>query len=188
MTRVYVLIDPRTNEIRYVGKTSKSLGYRLGNHMKSYERNHRGNWISELRRLDLEPRIELVQEVPDDFWQEAERYWISYYRAIGCDLTNATDGGEGSSGGTHVVTVTMREAVANANRKRVHSIATRAKLSAASQRRTWTLEQRAAVSARQLGRPKSDAHREGMRRSHAETQRATRAARDTSGRFARATA
>ena len=80
MTAIYVLIDPRTEEIRYVGKTSRQLELRL--------RGHR-------RVFDWNPRIELVQEVPDDFWQEAERYWITYFRAIGCPLANVNSGGGG---------------------------------------------------------------------------------------------
>lgn len=97
MTSVYVLIDPRTDEVRYVGKTSKPLRVRLAGHMHDRGKYHRAYWVQQLVRQGYEPRIELVQEVHDDHWREAERYWIAYFRTIGCDLTNATAGGEGGA-------------------------------------------------------------------------------------------
>jgi len=99
MVKIYALIDPRDNEIRYVGKTKNRLTTRLGQHIEDVvykqERNWRTHWIAELLRLGYRPRIELIQEVPDEFWRQAEPYWISYYRAIGCRLTNGTEGGDG---------------------------------------------------------------------------------------------
>jgi hypothetical protein len=98
MTAIYVLIDPRDGSIRYVGKTSRLLEVRLSVHMgppppKSDGRRDR--WVRKLRRLGMRASIEPVQFVPDDFADEAERYWIAYFRNIGCDLVNGTDGGTG---------------------------------------------------------------------------------------------
>lgn len=45
-TSIYVLKDPSTDEIRYVGKTSKSLNRRLQQHIyesNSEQRNRRKN-------------------------------------------------------------------------------------------------------------------------------------------------
>lgn len=51
-TLIYVLKDPDTNEIRYVGKTIKPLDSRLANHIyhakKPKHRNKRLNWIRSL--------------------------------------------------------------------------------------------------------------------------------------------
>ena len=124
MTQIYVLIDPRTEEIRYVGKTVKSLKARVADHR---------------RRFDWNPRIELVQEVLDDFWQEAERYWIAYYRSIGCDLVNVAKGGAGGGMiGRH------------------HSFETRARVSAKLTGRVFTSEHRANISVGARARPLVD--------------------------------
>ena len=96
--KIYVLIDPRDHVIRYVGKTQRSLIVRLQHHccISQTSNCRRANWIAKLLRLGYSPRIQLVQEVNANNWQEAERYWIRYYRSVGCDLVNATDGGDGT--------------------------------------------------------------------------------------------
>lgn len=99
MVFIYILIDPQTNEIRYVGKTKHPLAQRLSEHcshaMTSKKRNKRLNWIRSVLRKGYVPIMELVQEVPESIWGQAEKYWVAYYGAIGCDLTNGTEGGEG---------------------------------------------------------------------------------------------
>lgn len=94
MIKIYVLIDPITNEIRYVGKTKYSLHSRLCKHLLSKERNHRANWIKGLQTRNLKPLIELLEEVEDQNWQFWEKYWISQFKTWGFNLVNLTEGGE----------------------------------------------------------------------------------------------
>jgi len=97
---VYGLTDPRTNELRYVGKTDKGLEVRLQQHLQpAYLRpnTHKNAWIKLLKREALRPDIFVIEETQDP---EAEQFWISYYKSIGCDLTNGTVGGEGWKVGT----------------------------------------------------------------------------------------
>jgi hypothetical protein len=99
-TSIYVLKDPRNNEIRYVGKTVKKLSDRLCSHIcvakKREVINHRTNWIYSLLSQGLEPIMELIETVPvNEGWQERERYWIKHYRELGYNLVNVTDGGGG---------------------------------------------------------------------------------------------
>ncbi len=56
---IYVLIDPRTNEIRYVGKTSQPLSGRLSSHRFDAKNStsHRARWIAKLIRLGYNPLI-----------------------------------------------------------------------------------------------------------------------------------
>lgn len=64
--------------------------------MKDKGDNYRIHWLNQLKSLNLKPEIFVIEEVSEENWQEAERFWIAYFRYIGADLTNSTDGGEGS--------------------------------------------------------------------------------------------
>lgn len=101
-TLIYVLRDPRNGAVRYVGKTVQKLSKRLKAHIarSPKKQTHRDCWIASLAALGLAPRIEQVAEAGDD-WAEAERAWISHFRGQGCDLTNQSDGGEGTPGVVH---------------------------------------------------------------------------------------
>lgn len=52
--RLYVLRDPRTNEIRYVGVTVLTLRTRLAQHWcgKANDKTHRANWLRG-KQLDV---------------------------------------------------------------------------------------------------------------------------------------
>lgn len=98
---VYALIDPQNDFVRYVGKTTNSrLGKRFYEHCSQLKsRNHRTNWIRKLLRLGHKPKIETLEEYPT--WIEAknaEIFYISYFKYLGFDLVNETEGGEGCLG------------------------------------------------------------------------------------------
>jgi hypothetical protein len=92
---IYALCDPETHAVRYVGFTSKTLEERLRGHLKERKTCHRKNWIKSVVARGLKPEISVIEEFFDANWQERERYWIAYYRSIGSDLVNGTDGGDG---------------------------------------------------------------------------------------------
>lgn len=95
--KIYALIDVRTNDIKYIGKTIQSLNKRLSSHysIKDDDLTHRANWIRELKKVNLKPIIKLIEIVTDDNWEEREIYWIEYYSKI-FKLTNTDKGGRGS--------------------------------------------------------------------------------------------
>ena len=103
MHLVYGLIDPRTGELRYVGKSCSGLA-RPRQHLcpKQSPVTHRGSWITGLLRDGMKPEIEII-EVHDSASSlaDAERFWIAYFRFVGCRLTNHTDGGDGVVGHLH---------------------------------------------------------------------------------------
>lgn len=92
---IYALIDPLTDEIRYVGK-SNDYHQRLRHHIHNAPKlvNHRDAWINGLLKTGHRPETYVLEEVGAN-WQEAERFWIAYLKLIGCRLTNHADGGEG---------------------------------------------------------------------------------------------
>jgi hypothetical protein len=98
---IYVLKHPDTQEVRYVGKTVRSLSRRLGNHIANAKGNkhnkHLSNWILGILAKNKRPIIELIEECSSTNWQEREQYWITQYD----NLINLTEGGDGCVGLIH---------------------------------------------------------------------------------------
>lgn len=100
---VYALLDPRTNEIRYIGRTN-NIKNRFAAHInraknlkKALNNNneHLYNWINILLDLDLKPIIKILEsDIIEDNINEKEIYWIKYYRNK-TNLVNQNDGGKG---------------------------------------------------------------------------------------------
>ena len=92
---IYTLIDPRDNQVRYVGKTN-NLKQRLSSHIyraKSGVNSPIHCWIRKLLDLNLKPSISIQEICNKDNWEEKERYWIEYYRGKYENITNISDGG-----------------------------------------------------------------------------------------------
>lgn len=93
---IYKLVDPTTEEVRYIGKTNnKNLKIRFNGHMYQANKNNKLKlycWIRKLKASGLEPKIELLETANSNNWEDRERYWISYFRDTG-NLTNISDGG-----------------------------------------------------------------------------------------------
>ena len=96
-TKIYVLCDPDTGEIRYVGKTTMLLCQRLAGHMQCNPKTHSGRWIKTLSNCGKRPTIRLLEDALDD-WPERERHWIQHYQLAGARLTNISPGGDGHNG------------------------------------------------------------------------------------------
>lgn len=99
-TNIYVLIDPITNMIRYVGKAN-NVTQRYTAHLNRARKHqvHKKNWIEQLKKLGLKPIIEVIDEVPINEWIFWETYWISQMKTWGFDLINYTNGGDGCTFG-----------------------------------------------------------------------------------------
>lgn len=96
---IYVLYDPRTDEIRYVGKSVNPKA-RLRAHITAARNgaydHHTSRWICKLLAEGVEPELAIVDEVSEgDDWREIERLWITRFETEGGRLTNSTAGGEG---------------------------------------------------------------------------------------------
>lgn len=95
---IYGLIDPNTKEIRYVGKTINPSN-RAQQHLKFrkyYAHTYKARWVDSLRRIGLQPKFVILEEVDLADAILREQYWIDYYRSIiGKRLTNSASGGQG---------------------------------------------------------------------------------------------
>lgn len=160
-TFIYVLKDPRTEEIRYVGKADKPEN-RLQHHIKgSTPRTHKECWLFSLRQSGLRPVLEVLDEVPTTQWKFWEREYIRVFRALGFRLTNLSDGGDGQEGYHH--TEETKKKISDKNRGRKDSIETKKRKSAASKRRD---KSHLIGNTHMLGHRHSDKTRKQMSLSH----------------------
>lgn len=96
MIYIYTLSDPRTGEIRYVGKTSCKLRKRLIGHLsEARNRNmtHKNHWVLSLMKEGLEPIIEIIDEYEYDDWEWLEIMWLDLLKSWGFNMTNSAEAG-----------------------------------------------------------------------------------------------
>lgn len=98
-TYIYVLEDPDTHEVRYVGKTVAKLEYRLGQHLYDSfrEKTYKSNWIKKVLKNGKLPIIKLIETTTWDNSSYLEEYWIWYFKQH-FNITNLSSGGEGALG------------------------------------------------------------------------------------------
>lgn len=106
-TKIYVLIDPNTIKVRYIGITCQSLSDRLGNHIhdaryRESDNYHKSRWIQSLLSKDQRPIIKQIKLCSTR--EEAERVeseMIMKYKDKH-NLVNISEGnGEFTSKGQH---------------------------------------------------------------------------------------
>jgi hypothetical protein len=85
---IYLLIDPRDGEIRYVGG-SKSPKTRYQVHVTESVNTPKFRWVQELRARRMKPIMEILIEYQDEKEMvEDEIAWVRRLRAAGCPLFN----------------------------------------------------------------------------------------------------
>lgn len=110
---IYMLSDPDTGDVRYVGKT-KDREARLKVHAAGgKEQNYRGNLLRSFRVQGIKPYLTTLDEVPENEWPMWEAAYIQFFREQGCNLVNTTSGGEGVE-----QTPEIRAKIGNGNRGR----------------------------------------------------------------------
>ena len=178
---VYALVDPRTLMVRYIGRTTQGQA-RFKQHEYSNNNTYVCRWIKSLRGAGLMFIPVVLEECTSrESLMSSESWWVAYGKLSGWELTNLTNGGDGSWG--YRVTAETREKLRQlhlnkpksaehienmrrakstpeaieANRRlhtgRKRSAETRARIGAASRRRVATPEARANMSAAGKRRP-----------------------------------
>lgn len=170
---IYVLRDPISWDVRYVGKTSKPEA-RFRQHATQTHRSkhYNGYWLKSLRDKGLAPLFEVIDSGIGGGHQAAERAWISEYRKRGARLTNTGAGGLGfcdspetraKISATKTGVAPSPESVAKraqANRGKRRSSEFCAKLSERNTGKPKSTETRARISAAKLGHKQSAETRE----------------------------
>ncbi len=181
VTFIYVLKDPVTGEVRYVGKADKP-SKRFVQHLQLHPRHkdYRARWIRSLLKRGLKPQLEVVDEVPVEYWQALEAAYVAFYKELGFRLVNSTPGGDGGAGEDHPSFGRKWTALERARHRAALTPEVRAKLSAArfgkpmppesiaktaaaNRGRQRPLSVRNAVSRAQRGKAKSPETREKLR-------------------------
>lgn len=145
---IYGLCDPRTGELRYIGKTARGQ-QRYYEHLsvmrkKSGPKSHLRYWLRSLHRRGDRPDFFVIEDATDgNALSIAEIELISYFKAVGCNLVNNTLGGDGASG-------------------HKHSAATRKRISEVQKGVPKSSEQRELISKTLTGRTLSAAHRAAL--------------------------
>lgn len=95
---IYVLCDPDTNEVRYVGKTDNPYR-RFHVHLADCDsgNSYVKRWVRSLKRQGKRPVMTTIEFCDHASWADRERYWIAQYRSDGARLTNTQTGGRGGT-------------------------------------------------------------------------------------------
>jgi hypothetical protein len=148
---IYLLSDPSTGLVRWVGATNNPK-QRFNEHCCKTDNVEKAAWISDLKSRGLKPEMEVLSETPIAEWEEEEIFLIMYLRFLGANLLNK-DGG-GVLGRTKR-TLETRKRMSLASTGKVASAETREKMSAAKIGSTHTLETRMKIKNANTGKTAS---------------------------------
>lgn len=127
---IYGLLDPRTTEIRYIGKSTYGLERPKRHQRRSIlKRDHKSNWLRQLFDAGLTCDIIVLERLREDQdINEREISWIAYGKSLGWRLTNLTVGGDGSAG--YTLSDERKDRIGAVHRGKTVSVETREKISA----------------------------------------------------------
>lgn len=122
---IYILKHPITNAIRYVGQTNdtkRRFDRHITNSRAKRDTRHISHWIRSLNAL---PLMDIIETCDYSVRNEREQHWINYYKSLGCDLCNASNGGSGAGiGNTNCIGRVMSEEtrlkISMANKGKTH--------------------------------------------------------------------
>jgi group I intron endonuclease len=134
---IYKLIDPITNQVRYIGLTFNDLKQRLKSHCAEKSKSHKSSWINQLKLKGMKPLIELIEENISSYEECCEReiYWIEKYKCEGHPLTNMATGGNKNKKMSDETRKKMSESAKNRLFKLILTEEIKSKISQSSKKR-----------------------------------------------------
>jgi hypothetical protein len=88
-TIIYVLTEPDTGNVRYVGQT-RHLFRRYAWHLASLRGNSpKVQWLTALERRAVLPGLQVLEAVIKEDAGTRERWWIQYWQEQGAQLLNS---------------------------------------------------------------------------------------------------
>lgn len=158
---IYGLIDPRTNLVRYIGKSIHPEN-RLKGHLKiKIARNHKERWLLKLKSMNMIPNLIILEQTSEFLINQAEKFWIAKYRNEGFSLTNGTDGGDGGALGPEGLAKMIASKTGKPGKPR--SLETIAKIAESNRGKKRPPESVARVNAANTGLKRSEEVRAKMR-------------------------
>jgi len=125
---IYVLIDPISLKVRYIGRTRSSLKTRLCQHIsktkshvkKRIKLTHKENWINKILKYNLKPIIRKLC-VLECTWKESHTFEqkLIHKHAESHNLVNSDDRGEG--GINRIVSDETRAMISNTLKRGIQS-------------------------------------------------------------------
>lgn len=100
---IYGLIDPLTDQLRYIGRTN-NLNSRLSQHITKPCSDEMSNWIKDLASYNERPRMITLQACDGLDPKKTEASWIKVASYLGAALIN----GEGSVKGLIAIVKTRK--------------------------------------------------------------------------------
>ena len=101
---IYGIVNPITNELRYIGQTV-NFNKRKSEHLyraKTLKSSwYLYNWINSMLSDNIKPEFIIIDEVSIESLDYWEIFYISYFKSIGCNLTNYASGGNSRGGYNH---------------------------------------------------------------------------------------
>jgi len=121
MAAIYGLIDPITQELKYIGQTIKSPEVRLEGHLRDARYAKYGTknirWIKSLQEKGINPVLVVLESNLDiNQLNELEIFYIAYFKFIGCTLNNMTPGGLGHL--NHAPSLETRKKLSDSHKKK----------------------------------------------------------------------
>lgn len=167
---IYGLIDPNTNELRYIGKTNNQKVRLNRHHQLSHlkSNSHHDNWIKSLLSSGQRAEMIIIETYNTyELLNQAEIDTIAYFKFIGCDLTNGTPGGDGRSNFKH--SKETREKISKGNIGKICSDSTKLAISMANKGNTVNIGRVLSDETKaKIGKSNKIAHQNDTGRPHSE--------------------
>ena len=167
MYKIYGLKLKDSEDIKYIGYTSRLLEKRFHDHIFNTIRlkTKNANWIKkhkdEIEIILIEDNIPTHKDVCS-----MEIYYIKMYKELGYDLNNLTNGGDGVCGKPH--TEETKSKISKANKGKIISEEQKRKLSNKQTGKKYSNEAKMKMSESHRGKLKSEETKNKMRKPKSE--------------------